>query len=153
MFALKYYQSLREYLLKNHPNFFKYLVRFQKVIKYIITGSTATLINLFFLFIFYKILDFSIILSSTFAFILAFIFSFSVQKFWTFKNFSKKSISNQLIMYLLLALFSLLLNAHFMYLLVEKWHIWYLLAQIIVASFLAIFNFFAYKYLVFSLKN
>lgn len=149
----RYYNYLRKYLVKKHPGFFKFLNKYKDKIKYLISGSLATVVNLFFLFIFFKVLDLKIIYSAIFAWILAFLISFSLQKFWTFRNFSNKKIPKQVLYYFLLAIISLILNARWMYLLVESLEVNYLLAQIIIITVLAFLNYFAYKFIIFKEKK
>ncbi len=153
MMPFRYYNYLRKYLVKKHPRFFKFLNKYKDKIKYLISGSLATVVNLFFLFIFFKVLDLKIIYSAIFAWILAFLISFSLQKFWTFRNFSNKKIPKQVLYYFLLAIISLILNARWMYLLVESLEVNYLLAQIIIITVLAFLNYFAYKFIIFNEKK
>lgn len=152
MLSLRYYYYLRKFLIKQYPNYFRFLNKYKDVIKYIITGVLATLTNLFFLFLFYEFLELRIILAVPFAFIIAFIVSFSLQKLWTFRNYSKKRLIRQLIYYFSFALFGLFLNTSLMYYLVEVLAWWYLLAQLLVTIFLAGINFFVYKFIIFYKK-
>lgn len=144
---------MRKFLAKKYPNFFKLITKHKDKIKYIISGGLATVVNLLFLFVFFEIIALNIIFSASLAWLLAFLISFSLQKFWTFRNFSSKKIPKQVLYYFILAIISLILNARWMYLLVESLEVFYILAQIIVLSVLAILNFFAYKFLIFKEKK
>ncbi len=153
MMQLRYYNYLRKYLFRKYPNFFKFLNRFKDRIKFVISGGLATIVNLFFLFIFFSILDIQIIYASSMSWLLAILISFNLQKYWTFRSFSFKKMSSQVILYLLIAILSLILNARWMYLLVEGLNINYLLAQIIVLFVLAILNYIVYKFIIFKEKK
>lgn len=153
MMQLRYYNYLRKYLFRKYPNFFKFLNRFKDKIKFVISGALATIVNLFFLFIFFSILDIQIIYASSMSWLLAILISFNLQKYWTFRSFSFKKMSSQVILYLLIAILSLILNARWMYLLVEGLNINYLLAQIIVLFVLAILNYIVYKFIIFKEKK
>ncbi len=153
MMQLRYYNYLRKYLSKKYPQFFKFLNRFKDKIKFVVSGVLATIVNLFFLFIFYSILEIKIIYAASMSWLLAFLISFSLQKYWTFRSLSFKKIPRQVILYCLLAIFSLILNARWMYLLVETLNMHYLLAQVIVLLVLAILNYIVYKFIIFKEKK
>ncbi len=153
MLFFRYYHYLRQFLIKQFPGFFSFLVDFKEAVKYGIISSTLLAINLLFLFIFYQLLVVPIVYSTIFAWLSAFIIIFSLQKAWTFRNFSKKYLSQQLFIYFSLAFISLFLNTSWMYLLVVVWAWWYILAQILIALILAIINFFAYQFLVLGRKK
>jgi len=153
MMRLRYYNYLREFLKKKHPNFFKFLNRFKDKIKFVVTGFLATIVNLFFLFIFYKIFEIRIIYAASFSWFLAFFVSFSLQKFWTFRSLSFKKMPQQIVYYFSLALVSLILNARWMYLLVETLELHYILSQLIVLFILAILNYIVYKFFIFKEKK
>ncbi len=150
---LRYYNYLRKYLSKKHPKFFKFLNRFKDKIKFVVSGGLATIVNLFFLFIFYSILDLQIIYAASLSWLLTFLVSFNLQKYWTFRSFSFKKIPHQVTLYILLALVSLTLNARWMYLLVESLNMHYILAQIIVLFVLAVLNYTVYKFIIFKEKK
>ena len=90
-----------------------------------------------------------IVISTSLAFILAFIVSFTLQKFWTFRDYSQNKVFRQLAVYLANSFLGLSLNGYFMHLLVNKFDIWYILAQIIVNLTLAVWNYVVYRFLVF----
>ncbi len=153
MTPFRYYNYLRKFLEKKYPRFFKFLSQYKDKIKFIIAGSLATVVNLFFLFIFFQILGLKIIYAASFSWLLAFIISFNLQKFWTFRDASVKKIPKQLFYYIIILIISLALNARWMHLLVESLEIYYLLAQIIVTMVLSFLNYFVYKFIIFKEKN
>ncbi len=153
MMPFRYYNYLREYLVKKQPRFFRFLNKYKDKIKFAISGSLATIVNLFFLYIFFQVLDIEIIYSASLSWILAFLISFNLQKFWTFRNFSNRKIPRQILYYFLIAIISFFLNARWMYLLVESLEVHYLLAQIIIIIVLALLNYFTYKFIIFKEKK
>jgi len=150
---LRYYNYLRKYLSKKYPKFFKFLNRFKDKIKFVVSGVLATIVNLFFLFIFFSVFEIKIIYAASMSWLLAFLISFNLQKYWTFRSFSLKKIPRQVILYFSLAFVSLTLNARWMYLLVESLNMHYILAQIIVLFVLAILNYIVYKFIIFKEKK
>jgi putative flippase GtrA len=153
MMPFRYYNFLRKFLAQEYPGFFNFLSRYKDKIKFIISGFLATIVNLFFLFIFFQLLNLKIIYATSLSWFLAFIISFNLQKFWTFRNFSTKKIPKQLFYYIISLFISLILNARWMYLLVESLELHYLLAQIIVIIVLGLLNYFFYKFLIFNEKK
>lgn len=122
------------------------------LVKYVIVGLIATGTNLGVLFLFTDILGVWYIYSSVISFIVAVIISFTLQKFWTFNDTGVEKVKQQFVLFVLTALIGLCLNSVLMYIFVEYIGLWYILTQLIVAVFIAIFNFFMYKFFVFKKK-
>ena len=114
-------------------------------VKFIIAGGIATLVDFSLLFVFTDIFKIWYVLSASLAFMFAFVISFHLQKFWTFRDGSRHKIYKQVFIYFLVTFSSLIINAIGMYILVEYFNIWYMLAQVIIGGFLAGGNFFIYK--------
>lgn len=123
----------------------------KSIIKFIIAGCIAGGTDLILLFFFHGILKIDLVLSTSSAFILAFLVSFGLQKFWTFRNYCEDKVVQQLALYIMNALLGLYLNGLGMHLLVNKYAVWYILSQIIVNLVLAILNFIVYKFIIFKI--
>lgn len=141
-------------------------------LKFFISGSTATAIDLFFLYLLHGILHIPLIYSVFFAYLCGFIVSFLLQKFWTFsanvKN-SNNSTKIQFFMYTAISVLNLFLNSFFVYLLVNyhyfilndylielliiKNNIWYLIVQAFICGVLGIESFIVYNFFIFKKKN
>ncbi len=117
--------------------------------KFFIAGLFSGATDLIVLFILHQLLGVDIIFATSFAFVAAFMISFSLQKLWTFRNYNHKRLPRQLVLYLLNAFINMSLNAFAMHYLVNNLEIWYLLAQIMVNLVLGIFNFINYKFVIF----
>lgn len=118
-------------------------------IKYVIAGGTAASIDLGLLFIFTDLFGIWYITSAALAFMLAFFVSFSLQKFWTFRDSSTDGIYQQMSMYFVIAVVNLLLNTGLMYVLVDYFHIWYMFSQVFVGGLVACWSFLIYKFYIF----
>lgn len=118
-----------------------------KVVRFVISGGTATLVNVLSLYIFTDLMGIYYVISAILSYITSFIVSFSMQKYWTFKENSSINLRSQAIYYFLVTLFNLGLNALFIYLLVQYASFHYLLAQIVISLLIAIESFFVYKYI------
>ena len=143
------YKRFGRFLANSHPKIFNFCQKRKAIIKFFVAGSSAAVVDLLALYLFHGVLGWEIVLSTSLAFLLSFFVSFSLQKLWTFRNYNKKRLPHQLILYIGAAFISMNLNALAMHTMVNNWHVWYLLAQVIVNIFLGIINFFTYKFIVF----
>lgn len=126
-----------------------YLQRYQELLRFAIAGGAAVAVNLTALYTFTDILDIHYLLSTVLAFLVAFVASFSLQKFWTFRDHSK-GLHRQLPLYLAMQGANLGLNTLFMFILVRYFHIWYLLSQVLISLLLAFISFFINKRFIFT---
>jgi putative flippase GtrA len=122
------------------------------IVKYLLSGAVATATHLLVLSLAYRFLGWTIIYATTLAFAVAFIISFSLQKFWTFKNRAKRYFE-QIYLYFLVGIFNLFLNAALMQVLAVNLNLHYLLSQLFVSAVVAVNSFLLYKYLVFKYKK
>ncbi len=123
------------------------------VFRYIISGGTSATVDLVALYILNSVLYIHYLLSATIAFSIAFFVSFTLHKFWTFRNHSMENTHRQVFMYLGTSLFGLSLNTFFMYLFVDKLHVLVLLAQVFAGIIVASGTFFLSRNFVFKYKS
>lgn len=122
---------------------------FLRIVRFFIAGGTATAVNLG---TFYALVHFAglwYLSSSVIAFFAGFIVSFTLQKFWTFGDHRMDVVGKQLVVYLGIVLFNLLLNTALVYALVEYAGFSPLFAQALAALTIAAEGYFAYKIFVF----
>lgn len=143
------YLRFRVFLSSRCPRFFCFCEQRKAIIKFFIAGAFAGTVDLIALFIFHGLWHLDIVLATSAAFLFSFLVSFSLQKLWTFRNYSHKRLPRQLVLYVGAAFLNMNLNGFGMHLLVNNLGIWYLLSQLIVNLFLGIMNFFTYKFIVF----
>lgn len=143
------YYRFRLFFSARFPEIFAFCNRRKSIIKFFIAGAFAGTVDLIALFIFHGILKWGIVLSTSFAFIFSFMVSFSLQKLWTFRNYSHKRLPRQLVLYFSAAFVSMNLNGLGMHILVIDLNVWYLLSQVMVNIVLGVINFFTYKFIVF----
>ncbi len=127
-------------------------VKKMKVLRYLVSGGTVTIVDLCALYLFTDIFGIWYILSAILAFIIAFIVSFSLQKYWTFADNSRQNIHNQIFVYLIVTLINLGLNTLGIFIFVHYLVFHYLFAQIIVSAIIAIESYFVYNYIFNSSK-
>ncbi len=123
---------------------------YMRIIRFVISGGLATGVNLFSLYLLLHIIGMWYLTSSIIAFFVGFIVSFTLQKFWTFKDHRKDIIGRQLVIYLAIVLVNLILNTALVYIFVEYGELWPLIAQALAALIIAFEGYFAYKYFVFN---
>ncbi|MDD3285535.1 MAG: GtrA family protein [Patescibacteria group bacterium] len=149
----RFYDYFRRFFAGRFPKIFAFCDRRKAIVKFFIAGAFAGTVDLVALFIFHGLLAWDIVLSTSLAFLFSFLVSFSLQKLWTFRNYSQKRLPHQLFLYFGAAFISMNLNGLGMHILVNNLHIWYLLSQILVNIVLGIINFFTYKFIVFRKTN
>lgn len=125
------------------------IARYFKIARYIISGGTATAVAIGLLYFFTHYLHIWYLASSIIAYALAFLVSFSFQKFWTFQSSSLHMLKKEVVTYLTIFICNIAFNTFFIYMFVEFLHLHYVLAQISSSFILACTNFFLYKYVVF----
>lgn len=119
-----------------------------RVARFLISGGTSAVTNLSILFVLTHWYGVWYLYSSIIAMSAATIVSFVLQKLWTFQNFSA-AVHKQFPLHVTLALVNIVVNTGILYTLVEYFHIWYLLAQLLSGGFLASVNYFVYKHVIF----
>ncbi len=124
----------------------------KQIIKFVISGGTAFSADLMLLFFLTDILKIWYIYSASMAFIAAFFISFYLQKFWTFRDGSKK-VYKQMFIYFFAGATNVMVNAGGMYIIVDKLGIQYLFAQIIMTALLSTCSFLIYRFVIFSTKG
>lgn len=147
------YYRLRAFFSGNFPKCYGLCERHKAIIKYGLAGCLATAVDLIALYIFHDILNWDIVVAATAAFLVAVVVSFSLQKYWTFRDKSQDRIAGQLAIYLSNGLMGLYLNGFLMHLLVERYGVWYLGAQVVVNLIIAVQNYLVYKFIVFKKKR
>lgn len=130
-----------------------FLQKYKQIIKYLIAGGTAALVDLSLLYFLTDIFGIWYLISASLAFAAAFFVSFFLQKFWTFRDGDKEVMYKQMGVYLTVALVNLALNALFMYVLVDGFKVWYILAQIMASGLIACESYWIYKILIFNKRQ
>ena len=127
----------------------KYIIkRFGKVIRFLIAGGSAAVVNLG-VFYFTNV-DGHYILASIYAFFAAFLVSFLLQKYWTFREHTHSMVKAQMLMYLAAAGMNILIGTMLLYVFVEYFGVHnHLMAQIISQSLIACMSYFVYKHVIF----
>ena len=120
------------------------------IVRYVVAGGTAAVVDLGMLYVLTHYVGLHYLVSVGLAFCSAFVVSFTLQKFWTFRDHATDNIHKQSVAYLGVALGNFFLNIYLMYVCVEKLQLNYLLAQVFVGGAIACSSFLLYKYFIFA---
>lgn len=143
------YSNTKNKLNKKFPKTYSLLDKRKKFIKYFISGGTAAFVHLSLLFIFTDFLGLWYILSTSLGFLFAFLVSFYLQKFWTFRDKNREKEKKQMVVYFLVGVSNMFINAGGMYVLVDFFGIWFMLAQVIMNLSIAVSSFVIYNFIIF----
>ncbi len=121
------------------------IIRYKRFYKFFISGSIATIVNIFSLYLLHGVFGIQVVLAASISFGLAYLVSFSLQKLWTFASSGVDGIAGQMFKYLLVGILGLVINALGIYVLVALLTVWYILAQMLLSLGLAFLNYFLYK--------
>jgi putative flippase GtrA len=124
-----------------------------KLLRYLISGGSATTINFFVLYACTEWLHVYYLISVVIAFICALGVSFVLQKFWTFKDAQQGDVHRQAVVYTCVAIANTIINVTLVYLLVEFVGVHYLIGQFISSGFIALESYFVYQLFIFKKKS
>jgi len=119
------------------------------VVRYVIAGGTSAFINLAVLSYLYYIVGIHYLIAGIISFVISFMISLVLQKLWTFKDSSRDGIGLQIGKYLATSLFGLGLNTLLLYILVDHFHFFVYIGQIIAGGSTACVTFFLSRKYVF----
>ncbi|MDO8579722.1 MAG: GtrA family protein [bacterium] len=133
--------------------FFSQFSDVKMLIKYGISGGIAALVQIGTLIFLVEQVSMDHISAVALAFIISAFVAFTFQKFWTFRDHSLSRGHFQMVSYLTLVTLAFFLTMFFMYLFVEVFHIWYVLAQIVTIGLVTIVTFLTNKNIIFNRQS
>ncbi len=131
------------------PRYSPHLRKRARLLRYLVAGSFAAIVDFGFLYLFTEKVGLHYLTSAILAFIIAFVVSFLLQKFWTFQDDSVEKMHAQVAIYLGVALFNLALNTALMYFFVDILGLWYMAGQFFASGLIAFESFFISRQFVF----
>lgn len=112
-----------------------------QIFKFVIVGGIATLIDFVFLYIFREFCHFPVLISNTLSFCISVIYNYMASVKWVFDVNKEKNAKKQFIIFIVFSVLGLLLNNLIMWITVDFFNIYYLLAKIVATAIVMIFNF------------
>jgi putative flippase GtrA len=123
------------------------------LVRYLIAGSIATIINLSLFFLLHHVYHLYYITASIIAFTLAFLVSLILQKFWTFRDHSLHKFYHQIGKYLLTSALGLVVDILVLYICVQYFSLYALVGQIVAGAASACCTFFLSSRFVFKVRE
>ena len=117
----------------------------KKIIRFIVVGGIATIIDFVCLYIFKEFLNFNVILANTLSFTISVIYNYIASIKYVFDVNKTKNKNIQFILFITFSVLGLILNNLILYLLTNKLNIYYLISKIIATMFVMVFNFITRK--------
>jgi len=149
----KFYKNIKRFFFRYTPGAYRLANKNKMLVKFGLSGAAAASVHFSLLYILTDIVGVWYILSTSVSFIVAFLVSFFLQKFWTFRDNTRNRIKKQMGVYFIVGVVNLLANTSGMYLLVDLVGIMYIIAQFIVGLVIASGTFFVYRYIIFGRKR
>jgi dolichol-phosphate mannosyltransferase len=118
-----------------------------RIVRFIVSGGSAAVVSIGLLYVLTEYVGIWYVASSGLAFIAAFFVSFTLQKYWAFRNVQTHNTHIQMSMHLTVALLNFVLNLVLIYALTEYAGIWYVLSQIVASVMIAFESFFAFRWI------
>ncbi len=127
----------------------------KETITYIIFGVLTTVVNYAVYYLFYRFTSIDPIVYNVVAWIAAVVFAFVTNKLFVFesKSFAPEVLLSEFVTFIGARLLSLLFETGFLALTVKVFLMNELVAKVIAAVFVVIFNYFASKFLIFRKKD
>lgn len=120
------------------------------VTKFLVSGLLTAVFYFSLLYFLTDVAGVWYLLSSIVAFVLSVFVNFIFQKWWTFRSLETNVIKRQVSLYAVLAIGNIFVNTVLMYIITDILGLWYIFSQIIVGTFIAIYNFLLYRFYIFN---
>ena len=112
-----------------------------KIIRFIIVGGIATIIDFVFLYIFKEIFNFNVIIANTLSFIISVTYNYIASVTWVFDVNINKNKKMQFILFIIFSVIGLIINNLILYVLTSIIGIYYLISKVIATAIVMVFNF------------
>ena len=124
---------------------------FNQMVKFYLVGSSGVLVNLSLLYLFTEFLGFWYVFSAFIAILASITTNFLGNKFWTFKSLEKnfRAIFSQYLKFLSSSLIGISIQISLIYIFVQFFGFWYILAAIVAIATASFSNFLLSKYWAF----
>ncbi len=119
------------------------------IVRYLISGSIAALSQLGMLVYLVEHVQVWHMWAVAYAFLFSALIAFAMHKFWTFGDYTGKA-HFQILPYLLLVAIAFAMNISLMYLFVDIFHVWYVMAQVVTMGMVATVTFLTNKNIIFN---
>ena len=116
-----------------------------QIIKFIIVGGIATVIDYLIFFILHELLGINTIISNIISFTVSVIYNYIASVKWVFEVDESKDKKQQFIIFIVFSILGLLINTGIVYLCTDIIKLYSLIGKVIATSIVMIFNFITRK--------
>lgn len=116
-----------------------------QIIKFIIVGGIATIIDFVFLWLFKEIVGLPVLVSNTISFSISVTYNYIASVKWVFDVNKEKDSKKQFIIFIIFSVLGLLLSNFIMWISIDKFGIYYLIGKVIATGIVMVFNFITRK--------
>ncbi len=116
-----------------------------QIIKFVIVGGIATVIDYIIFFILHELLDINTIVSNIISFTVSVIYNYIASVKWVFEVDKNKDKKQQFIIFIIFSVIGLLLNTGIVYLCTDILKIYSLIGKVIATAIVMVFNFITRK--------
>jgi len=143
------YKDILKLFISKFLNFLrlseKYQILVMQILRFLIVGFFATVIDIGLLYIFKEVCDISLIISNTMSFTVSVIFNYFASIKFVFNVSKKHSAKRNFFFFVLFSTIGLMLNDLFLLFGVNILNIYYILSKILATIIVMIFNFITRK--------
>ena len=116
-----------------------------QILKFVIVGGTATIIDYVVFFILHEILKTNILLSNVISFTLSLIYNYTISIIWVFDVDKKASKKQQFILFLIFSLIGLAINTSIVYICTDVFNIYSMIGKVVATAIVMVYNFITRK--------
>lgn len=116
-----------------------------QIMKFVIVGGIATVIDFAILFILKEFVGINEIIANTISFTVSLIYNYIASVKWVFEVDKDKNPKKQFITFVSFSIIGLLINNLILWLCIEKLSIYYLIGKVIATGIVMVFNFITRK--------
>lgn len=114
---------------------------FIQIFKFVIVGGVATVIDFLSIFVFKEYLHIPVLIANTLAFCIATVYNYIASIRWVFTVDESKNKKKTFVTFVVFSAIGLVLNDLIMWLTMELFNMYYILAKLVATCFVMIFNF------------
>lgn len=116
-----------------------------KIVRFIIVGGIATIIDFGFLYVFKEFLNFNVIIANTLSFIISVTYNYIASVTWVFDIDINRNKKIQFILFIIFSAIGLIINNLILHVLTDIISIHYLISKVIATGIVMVFNFITRK--------
>ena len=118
---------------------------FMQIIKFVIVGGIATIIDYIVFFLLHDLLKINTLISNITSFSISVVYNYIASIKWVFDVDKEKNAKTQFVIFIVLSIIGLILNTAIVYICVDVMKMFSILAKVLATAFVMVFNFITRK--------